>query len=288
MNNSIHTPLFYSQILDVFKKNQVNRVIDATFAEGGHGLGYAKQQFSVLGIEWDKDMYKLGMDRIKNSGLTNIKLVNGNYKDIAKLAAQMQFAPVDAIIFDLGLSMYQLDKSTKGFSSNREANLDLRIGADLELTASGFLNTAGKQEIVDVITRYVEDKTSLNIAREIFKYRLNQPINKISDLRTIIKKTASTDKQVNKLLRQVLQALRIIVNDEPNNIRQGFLGALSILKKGGLIVVLTYHSQEDRLIKLLSHELSRSIKPIDKVIKNKDYQFAKSGKLRIFKKYGIY
>lgn len=283
-NHHAHTPLFYEQILTILNQYQVKSLIDATFAEGGHGLSYAKLKFSVLGIEWDKDMYTLGLSNIEKSGLKNVQLALGNYKDISKIASNWEFTPAGAVIFDLGLSMYQLNNSSKGFSSNRQADLDLRIGSDLKLTASEFLNTAGKDEIVDVITRYVEDKHSQDLANHIFKYRLVQKINKISDLRTIISRVVVTDKEVTKLLRQLLQALRIVVNDELENIRQGFLGAIKVVRKNGLIIFLTYHSLEDRYVKLLGQELEAEVKPVGKVIKNKDYQFAKSGQLRIYEK----
>ena len=180
--------------------------------------------------------------------------------------------------------MYQLINSSRGFSYQRQGDLDLRISQSLPQTAKDWLNHTSRLELTDDITRYIEDKRSTALSRAILFTREKKPFSCLEDLRTVVTKITDNEKEATKLLRQALQALRIVINDEMTNIKQGFSDGLAILKPQGLLIFLTYHSLEDRVVKRLGQEYSSQLKSVQKVISNKDYQFAKSGKLRVYEK----
>ena len=280
----MHTPLFLSEIIALLKEKEVKTVLDATFAEGGHGLNLAKLGFNVLGIEWDPEMFIVGQTKIKDSGLKNITLIQGNYRNVRELALKAGFRHVQAVVFDLGLSMYQLNFSHKGFSLKRGDTLDLRIGGDLNQSASDWLNKVPDAELNDSLGRLIEDRQSGAIVRRILAFRRQRSLSTVSDLEAIISSMNQSTKETNKLLRLTLQALRIIVNEEFTNIQLGFEGALELLEAGGLLIYLTYHSLEDRLVKRLSQSQINSLQEIGKVKQNREYPFAKSAKLRVYEK----
>lgn len=284
MINSLHTPLFLEEIAELLIERRVQSVVDATFAEGGHGISLAKRGMTVLGIEWDEEMYAVGMVKIKEAKLPNLRLVQGNYRKIAQLAKAAGLQKVEAIIFDLGLSMYQLRHSKKGFSLNREDQLDLRIGSELELSAQQFLNKASRTELIDELSGLLEDRLATKIIAQIDSYRHHRELNSVEDLRLALVPLKLNDQQVNRLLRKLLQALRIIVNDEFENIRAAFFSSLKLLSPKGLLIFLTYHSLEDRLVKRLGVAAQSEVRPLQKMKSNKDYKFATSGKLRVYEK----
>jgi len=284
MTNAWHTPLFLAEISELLTQRGAEKVIDATFAEGGHGISLAKQGMAVLGIEWDEEMYAVGMENIREANLKKLQLVRGNYREVEMLAKTAGFLDIDAIIFDLGLSMYQLRHSQKGFSLNRQAPIDLRIGQELELPGYEFLNKAARTELISELEGLLEDRLASKVIEKLDSYRHHKPLKTIEDLRLALVPLKLNDQQTNRLLRKLLQALRIIVNDEFENIRTAFWGGIKILKPGGLLIFLTYHSLEDRLVKRLGVEAREQVTQTQKIKSNKDYKFATSGKLRVYEK----
>ena len=279
-----HTPLFLQEISAFLKQRQISEVIDATFAEGGHGLSLAKAGITVLGIEADEEMFRVGQDKVKQSGLNTVSLVLDNYCNLEKIAQNQFPKKVGAIIMDLGLSMYQLKHSQRGFSDLRQASLDLRLSTKQKLTAADWLKSSPKPILEDLLTRYLESPHSLSLVKRILATRQTKPILSVSDLREVINSLGLAKKEAQSLLRQTLQALRMIVNDEFSNNQKALTAALSVLKENGLLIVLTYHSLEDRMVKQFAKKHSDKLRMIQKTKKNKDYQFAKSGKLRIYEK----
>lgn len=285
MSDNPHTPLFLKEIIALLKDNAATqRVIDATYGEGGHSFALARLGISVLALEWDHAMFINGQLKIKHEAVTNLKLVLDNFANIKTVAEKLHFAPVTAVLFDLGLSMQQLRSSQRGFSFKHQAPLDLRINDRLEQTAAQIINQAPRPELFDLFTKYVEDVQSLKLARLIEQSRQRHPINTVADLSQVLDKLELAPKAAEKLLRKVLQGLRIVVNHEFANIREGFDGSLAILRPGGWQIWLTYHSLEDRLVKRLARAASTQLRLCHKPIVNKNYAFAKSGKLRIYEK----
>lgn len=284
LNRTEHTPLFLSTISSLLSERRASKVVDATFAEGGHGLSLAGLGLMVLGIEADEQMYAVGQANIKASKLDQIKLLKGNYRDLKKMVNKQHFAPVDAVIMDLGLSMYQLNHSQKGFSLKREAILDLRLSSTQPQTAAAFLQQASKNEIMEVLTRYIESPYSQALAYKLMAFRHKKPVQTVLDLEQIISQLNLDKVKSQNLMRQTLQALRMVVNHEFEAIKQAISQAWEILAEKGLLFVLTYHSLEDRLVKQYVRQNLPGFLPLGKASKNRDYQFAKSGKLRIYEK----
>jgi len=281
---SYHTPLFLKQIVALLNNRQITKVIDATFGEGGHGLSLAKLGITVLGIEVDEEMFKLAKKKIEEAKVDNIKIVRGNYRDLAKLVRQKHFGLAGAVIMDLGLSMYQLENSRRGFSYRRQGNLDLRLSRGQKTTAAMILKQTPDAQLIDLFTKHIESPFSGLLVQEILSVRKRRSLQMVSDLQKVIALLKLNKYQTQDLLRQTLQGLRIIVNDEFGAITQGIKGAVSVLAPGGLLIVMTYHSLEDRLVKRLAIQNAKYLQPVNKVIQNRDYQFAKSGKLRVYAK----
>ncbi|OGK10026.1 16S rRNA (cytosine(1402)-N(4))-methyltransferase [Candidatus Roizmanbacteria bacterium RIFCSPHIGHO2_01_FULL_35_10] len=213
--------------------------------------------------------------------MTNkIVLVQGNFKDIEKLAKENNFFPVDGILFDLGLSMYQLKKSGRGFSyKNLAEPLDMRISSAIESKASYLINNLEQNELYEIFARYGEEINSLAISKTVVRARSLKPIEKVGDLLQIIDE--ATGEKDNKTYARIFQALRISVNNELENLKKVLEGSLKILRKKGRLVVISFHSLEDRIVKQFIN--NNNLKQINKkLIKSTNRSnFERSAKMRV-------
>ncbi len=279
---NVHTPLFLEEIIDLVRRRQIKTVLDATFAEGGHGLALARLGVTVLGLEADEEMWILAKRKIKESGLKNVTVVSGNFRNLQKIAQANGFATVGAVIIDLGLSMYQLSYSDKGFSTKRNHDLDLRLSRRQPKTGIQILNKTSEFELTDWMTRYLESPYCQKLLTQILWKRKIRPIKTVADLRELITYLNLDQRESENLLRQTLQAMRIVVNDELTSIEKALNQAKLVLIHKGLLIILTYHSLEDRLVKQFVKNNLPDFRPIFKPLQNKHYQFARSGKLRAY------
>lgn len=279
------TALFLAEIVALLKKLEAKKVIDATFGEGGHGVALAKLGMKVLGIEWDQHMYVYAKTKIKTMGLEPfITLEKDNFANVGKIASKNDFLEVDAVIFDLGLSMRQLKEGARGFSFKQDDFLDLRISSKLKLTAADIINSLEKQKLYDLFTKYIEDVNSGRLVDLIVQGRKNRQITKTGHLLQLMKKLNLKPESETLLMRKTLQGLRLIVNQELENLRKGFAGSVSVLRKGGLVFILTFHSLEDRIVKLFFKNREDFKSYFHKPLQNKQLAFAKSAKLRVYQK----
>ncbi len=160
----------------------------------------------------------------------------------------------------------------------------MRISTGLKLTAADIINSLDKQKLYDLFTKYIEDINSRRLVDFIISARRKEKITKISHLTEVMHKLNLPPQEETLLLRKTLQGLRLIVNKELENLRRGLLGAVAVLKTGGLVFILTFHSLEDRIVKLFFKE-RKNFKPyFHKAIQNKQFAFAKSAKLRVYQK----
>src|SRR3989344_722635 len=191
--------------------------------------------------------------------------------------------PVDGVIFDLGLSMEQLSKSKKGFSyRNDEEALDMRISGS-GITAADVLNTFSEEELEEFIPKYSEEITAVKIVKKIVAIRRNHPIAKVLDLKKVIESVINRSSY--HVYARIFQALRIIVNDEINNLGNGLRGAFEIIGQGGKIVVITFHSIEDREVKRIVATLKNVLETrIDVKRQRKLAPYEKSARLRVIQK----
>lgn len=249
------------------------KYIDATAGEGNLIKEILQRGGLVLGIDWDRNQIKKLQHIFKKN--KNLTLVNDNFANLEKIIGLYNFSPVDGIIYDLGLSMYQLSQSKRGFSyKNLEENLDMRISLQLRHTAGDILNQFTKDELIKIFSQYGEEIHSQLIVNKIIETRKKEKIDKVKQLVEIIKKALG--RQDESVYRRIFQALRIKVNNELENIKKSLEATTKIIKPKGKIIVISFHSLESRIVKqfIKKHHFSLITK---KVIKGE-----RSSQLRVF------
>lgn len=274
----MHRSVFLEEAIRALEVKEGKRYIDATLGGGGHTSKILKLGGKVLAIEWDDERFKSSKFR----GFKNFRLVLGNFEEIEKIAKTNNFYPVDGVLFDLGLSMEQLDSSGRGFSFKKENEpLDMRISRKLKWTAADFVNSLSAKKLYEVFARYSEEINSWPIAQAIVNARRLKEIKTVGDLRRVIDSLELKGKK-ESILRRIFQALRIKVNDELENLKQGLEGAVKILNKNGRIVVISFHSLEDRIIKQFIQKNNLKILNKKVAIKRQREKFERTAQMRVF------
>ncbi|MCX7881275.1 MAG: 16S rRNA (cytosine(1402)-N(4))-methyltransferase RsmH [Patescibacteria group bacterium] len=275
---SIHTPVLLKETVDALVIKKGGKYIDATVGEGGHLMVILKKGGKVLGIDCDEEQIENLKLRIKATN--NLKLVVGNFKDIDEIARKNNFFPVDGILFDLGLSMRQINYSGRGFSYKRlEEPLDMRLTDKSKITAEKLINSLPKEKLYEILAKYSEELNSWRLVEAIIRTRRLKKIKRVADLVYIIRDNLKINNE--KVLARVFQSLRIAVNNEFENLKEGLEKSLKIIKKGGRIVVISFHSLEDRMVKNFIKE--NSLKTLEKkpIQKKEGKKFERSAKLRV-------
>ncbi len=251
----IHIPVLQKEVLQYLDLKPNKNFIDCTIGEGGHTasiLDKNKPNGKVLGIEIDLELYQ----KLKLQDLSRLILVNDSYTNLKKIVANLRlvsrrekknsFGPISGILFDLGMSSWHLEDSGRGFSFMRNEPLDMRYNPRVNsLTAEEIVNNYSQEEIEKILKEYGEERLSKRIAKRIVKER---PIKTTFQLVEIIKKVTPRRTKIHPATR-TFQALRIAVNDELNNLRKVLPQAIEILAPEGRIVVISFHSLEDRIVK---------------------------------------
>jgi len=261
---------------------------------GGHSLEIVKRGGIVLGIDQDKDAIEEVKSRIQNSEFRigeEITIVQGNFSKIAQIAKENGFERVAGILFDIGVSSHQLDTNERGFSFMSQGPLDMRMDTNLGVSAADLVNGLTKGELIELFTKYGEEYNAKKIAEAIAQARETNPIRTTTELADIISQIVPKSGKIHPATK-VFQALRIAVNDELNSLEQGLRQAAELLDSNGRLVVITFHSLEDRIVKKTFEELEEgklgkviTDKPIvptdEEIIANRR---ARSAKMRIFQK----
>lgn len=252
--SDFHQPVMAAEVLDYLRLKPGDNVIDCTLGGAGHVLEYLKQTApdgKVLGIDLDPLAISVATKATKKYG-QRVKLVQDNFKNIKKIAQENGFDHVNGIVLDLGLSSGQLQDQKRGFSFLADGALDMRFGGQTDVTAYAIVNSYGEQQLVDIFRKFGEERLARPIAQKIITNRKIQPITTPQQLVEIIteayKKYFRQGSKVNPATK-VFQALRIAVNGELENLVEVLPQTVSILKPGGRIVVISYHSLEDRIVK---------------------------------------
>lgn len=270
-----HTPVFLDEAIKALAVKSGEKYIDATYGEGGHSAEIVRLGGNVLALDADASQVENGNDAIH--------VVHGNYRDIQEIAEKEGFTQVSGILFDFGLSMRQIRESSKGFSfEKREDPLDMRLG-NTGMTVAEYLQTADPELLQHELMKYSEDVCSPAIAQKIVQTRSEKPVAKVQDLLTIIDSVVKTDMTTQrKSYARIFQALRIIINDELNTIKKGLHGAVNLTRTGGKIVVITFHSLEDRIVKAFARNSTKVTETIIRVEKvRKLASFERSAELRV-------
>lgn len=247
----MHTTVFLEEAVASLNVQKKGKYIDATYGKGGHTRGIVEKGGKVLAIEWDPSQIPL----TKQKG---IEIARGNYADMEFIANEYGFIPADGVLFDFGLSMDQLEEGKKGLSFKKlEEPLDMRISNTGKM-AKEILNEYSQAELAEDFMKFSEEIKSKSIAKQIVIARRKKPFETVEDLISAInrslKSLANNREYAQKVYARIFQALRIIVNEEFNNISKGLEAALQIVKPGGRIVIITFHSLEDRIVKLFARQ----------------------------------
>ena len=256
----VHIPVLQKEVLQYLEPKPNENFIDCTIGEGGHTaviLEKTGHKGKILGIEADTELYQKLKSRMAEFPISNFQfskrliLVNDNFVNLKEIVKREKFKSVSGILFDLGMSSWHLEESGRGFSFQKKEPLDMRYNPGNPLTAEKILNYWSEREIEKILREYGEEQLSQQIAKEIIELRKLRPIKNTFQLVEIIKKVVPLWYQHKKIhfATRTFQALRIAVNDELNNLKKALPQAVDILKDGGRLVVISFHSLEDRIVK---------------------------------------
>ena len=260
-----HISVLLEEAINSLNLKEDGIYVDATLGYAGHSskiLEKVKRGY-LFAFDQDSEAIRLSTDRLNSIG-TNFTIIRSNFKNIKKELNKLDIDKVDGILFDLGVSSPELDEAERGFSFHKDARLDMRMDTSQEFSAYELVNTYSYEQLRDIFYKYGEDKFSPSIAKKIIKYRENKPIETTLELVEIIKSAVPMKERLKKHpARQIFQAIRIEVNDELNVLQDALKQSAELLKVGGRIVVITFHSLEDRIVKKYFNELSK----VDDIIK---------------------
>ena len=248
-----HVPVLLEETLNLLALRADGVYVDCTLGGGGHTqaiLGHLGPQGRVIGIE--QDPATLAVTRTKLSEFSKqIQFITGNFRYLKTFLDQLGLTQVHGIIFDLGVSSFQLDNGERGFSYHQAAPLDMRMDPQNPLSAWEIVNQSSELELTRIIREYGEEKWARRIANFIVEGRSRQPINPTTELVEVIKAAipAAARRTGPHPARRTFQALRIAVNDELGILPEAFEQAIACLQPGGRIVVISFHSLEDRVVK---------------------------------------
>ena len=252
---SVHTPVLTKEVLEYLSPKENENFIDCTLGEGGHSLAIlekTKPEGKVLGIEINKELVKELERKIRKEGLERrLIIVNSSYKNLKEIVRKKRFQEVKGILFDLGMSSWHLEKSGRGFSFLRNERLDMRYSNEGEITAEEIANVWPEEEIEKVLRNYSQERFSKRIARNIVRRRKIRPIETTFQLREIIRESLPLFQRSKKkhFATKTFQALRIAVNEELENLRETLPQTLDTLERGGRLVIIAFHSLEERIVK---------------------------------------
>lgn len=245
-----HKPVLFDETIDSLNIRPDGIYIDGTAGGGGHSQAIADRLTTgrLLAIDQDPDAIRTVTERFL--GNPNVIIHRANFSEMAEVAQTLRLAPVDGVLLDIGVSSYQLDTPERGFSYHYDAPLDMRMSQEGS-SAKDLVNSLSWQELAQIISRYGEDKSARSIAKGIVKAREEAPIETTLQLAEIIKASvpAAVRRESGHPARKTFQALRIVVNGELDRLSQGLDAAFGLLKPGGRLAVITFHSLEDRIVK---------------------------------------
>ncbi len=243
----LHVPVLSNEVISFLDIKPNGIYVDGTCGLGGHSkliLKNLSKDGVLIAIDLDKDAIKEARLNLKNK-TSKIYFENNSYSNLPEILTKLNIKGVDGILLDLGLSSMQLDSLDRGFSYTKNSNLDMRFNQNSHLNAEKLINSLTEKELADIIFKYGEEKKSRKIAKHICRLR---PVKNVQDLVYAIKKSTHPRFR-NKTLSRVFQAIRIAVNDELDKLSE-FLDIFSnYLIAGGKIIIISFHSIEDRMVK---------------------------------------
>jgi 16S rRNA (cytosine1402-N4)-methyltransferase len=249
-----HTPVLLEEVVAQMQPRGGALYVDATVGGGGHAaeiLRAATPGGKLIGLDWDEEALAASRERL-NEWRTRVQLVRANFGELEQALMSVGVKAVDGVVFDLGVSSRQFDEPSRGFSFQREGPLDMRMDRARGMTAREVLQTASETDLADIFYLYGEERRSRSIAKRVVAARRRAPIETTTQLAGLL---GPRHGKIHPATR-VFQALRIYVNDELGNLKRGLEAATRVLKSGGRMAVISFHSLEDRIVKRYFRETS--------------------------------
>lgn len=253
-----HKPVLLNECIEGLNIKLNGIYVDGTLGGGGHSLEILKKlngTGKLIGIDRDKQAIEAANEKLKD--FSNFKAVYGNHDDILNILKGLQISKVDGILFDLGVSSYQLDEKTRGFSYMFDSRLDMRMDQNQKFSAYDIVNKYNEERLAQIFFEYGEERYSRSVAKNICKARELKSIETTFELVDIIKKSmpkrALNEKQ--HPAKRVFQAIRIEVNAELAELKQTITDSVNLLETGGRLLIISFHSLEDKIVKHTYEEL---------------------------------
>jgi len=247
----MHISVLLEEAISSLNLREDSIIVDATLGYGGHSSNILKRIKSghLFAFDQDSEAIKHSTDRLNKIG-TNFTIIKSNFVFMKEELEKLNITKVDGVLFDLGVSSPQLDNKERGFSYHQDAKLDMRMDQSKDFSAYDVVNTYKKEELANIFKKYGESKFANNIAKKIVEYREKKNIETTLELVEVIKTAVPMKFRIDKHpARQIFQAIRIEVNNELDIIENSLSQALDLIKVGGRVSVITFHSLEDRIVK---------------------------------------
>jgi len=294
---SPHKPVMVDEVLGFLRLKNGFRVLDATVGCGGHA-GFILQKIlpggCLIGIDRDRQSLEIARSYLGTAD-TAYRLIQANFGDVDTVLKNLGIEKIDAALFDLGLSSYQLEDPERGFSFEREGRLDMRMDRSQNLSAYDIVNRFRAEELEKIIRDFGQERYSRRVAGLIVEQRKRAPIVSTAELASLIKKAIGRRYGSYKIhpATRTFQALRIAVNGELQNLDEALVKILEFLRPGARLVVISFHSLEDRIVKNRFREFSKAArgfiltkKPLTaKFEEIRENPRSRSAKLRVFEKH---
>ena len=262
-----HVPVLSKEILNYLNHNQVEIFVDTTVGLGGHSQNILKHFNSInrlIGIDLDKSALAIAEEKLYEYK-DKIYLVHDNFSNLSNILGKIGVNSVDGVLMDLGVSSLQLDTSNRGFSFQKSGDLDMRMDVGIGITAADIINDSPPEELISIFEEFGEERYSKRVVREIVSTRKHESITTTLQLANIVQnaypkkvnpRSRSNSRRIHPATR-VFQALRIVVNNELDNLKKGLDAAVSLLNPEGCLCIISFHSLEDRIVKRRFQTLSK-------------------------------
>ena len=258
-----HEPVLKEEALSFLVTAKKGIYLDGTLGGGGHSEAILKninKSGRLIALDLDNDAIHFSRTRLKHK---NFLVEQANFKNLGEVLKKLKIKRVHGILLDLGVSSYQIDTAEKGFSYRASGKLDMRMNSKQQLTAHEIANTFSEEKLCEIFKKYGEERRYRAISRVIIREREKNVIETTTDLQKIISMVLPYQNRV-KSLSRIFQALRIAVNEELENLKAALESGLDYLTTGGRLVVISYHSLEDRIVKnFFKQESRRCVCPPD-------------------------
>ncbi|MCQ4794597.1 16S rRNA (cytosine(1402)-N(4))-methyltransferase RsmH [Anaerofustis stercorihominis] len=255
-----HISVLYQETIDMLNIKEDGIYVDGTMGGAGHSLGICKklsEEGIFIGIDQDDFVFDRAKVRLESTDCKK-EFVKGNFHDIKEILMDLGIDKIDGMMADLGVSSFQIDDETRGFSFKKDGPLDMRMDKSKSFSAKELVNTYSYEDLRRVISEYGEEQFAGNIAKHILKNREEKPIETTYELVEIIKNAIPKKfHQMKHPAKKTFQAIRIEVNDEIDALKQSVEDMIDVLDKGGRFAVITFHSLEDRIVKKVFSEYAK-------------------------------